>query len=409
MNVIGIVAEYNPFHSGHAYQIAQSRLILDKNTPVIAVMSGNWVQQANCAIYDKWTRARLAILGGTDLVLELPTVWATASAERFARGAVSLLHATGVVTHLSFGSESGHLDGLHEVASCLDTPEYSAALRQALERGISFPAARQAAVEQLTGCHANLLSHANNNLGIEYLRSLTALGSSIQPMTVLRQGAGHNTLTGHQQPLHVSATQIRTWLTQGNAACAQSYLLPDVLSHLPHEFPDLFHAQRAILSGFRKMDAQDWSLLPDSGVSEGLPARLAQTGHKANTLEEFYTLCSTKRYTNARIRRLVLWSYLGLSNSDFIDSPLYLRVLASNSRGLTLLKQMKKHASLPILTKPAHAKNLSSDAKAAFELESRCTDLYDLCYPTPPSPGREWTTNPLILVEAPGRCHHVSL
>lgn len=403
MNVIGIVAEYNPFHTGHAYQIAQSRQQLAEDCPVVVVMSGNWVQQANCAVLDKWNRARMAVLGGADLVLELPTVWATSSAERFARGAITLLDATGIVTHLSFGSESGNLDGLSCVAACLDTPEFSASLRQALEQGTSFPAARQTAVQTLIGTHADLLRHANNNLGIEYLRSLSALDSSIRPITVTRRGAGHNTLTGSERPLHVSATQIRAWLKEGALQAAQPYLLPDTSSHFPNQIPDLIHVQRAILAQFRRMDVCDWNNLPDSGTAEGLALRLWKAGHKAGSLEEFYSLTATKRYTNARLRRLVLWSYLGLSSPDFSDSPSYLRVLACNDRGREILKRMKKTASLPILTKPAHARVLSPCGKAAFELECRCTDLYDLCFPSPPSPGREWTTNPVMVGLTTGR------
>lgn len=397
MNVIGIVAEYNPFHTGHAYQIFQSRRQLGENTPVVVVMSGNWVQQANCAIADKWIRANLALRGGADLVLELPTLWATASAERFARGAVFLLNACGVVTHLSFGSELGKLESLQKVANCLDTPEFSDKLRSTLNQGISFASARQQAVAALIGDHAQVLDHANNNLGIEYLRSLSALGSSITPMTVLRQGAGHNTLTGHENPAYVSATQIRSWLSSSQWEQAQSYLPQNTLAHFPKQLPDFSLVERGILAQFRCMTAEDWSALPDSGTGEGLPQRLVQAGHKAGSLDEFYSLAATKRYTNARLRRLVLWSYLGLSAEDFSPHPGYLRVLGSTARGRELLKQMKLCATLPILTKPAHARALHDRSAKDFALECRCTDLYDLCFPIPPKSGREWTTNPILL------------
>ena len=153
MNIIGIIAEYNPFHTGHAFHIAQSRVSFpNESCAVVVVMSGNWVQQAHCAIADKWTRTRLALTGGADLVLELPTVWATASAERFARGAVELLDATGIVTHLSFGSESGTLIPLQAVADCLDSPDYPAQLRRFLEQGLSFPAAGSGVPAEAPAC-----------------------------------------------------------------------------------------------------------------------------------------------------------------------------------------------------------------------------------------------------------------
>ena len=398
MNIIGIIAEYNPFHTGHAFHITQSRAkFSDGESAVVIVMSGNWVQQAHCAIADKWTRAALALAGGADLVLELPTVWATASAERFARGAAELLDATGLVTHLSFGSESGTLKPLQAAAKQLDRPEYPEQLRHFLAQGSSFPVARQQAVAALTGTDAQALSTANNNLGIEYLRSLWALNSSIQPMTVRREGAGHNTMTEDAPLPHVSATQIRRWLTEGKRDCAQPYLLPQTLEQLSSTFPDLAQAERAILLRVRTMTAADWSRLPDSGTTEGLPLRLERAGQQARSLDEFYQLACTKRYTNARLRRLVLWSYLGLTKRDFSAHPAYLRVLGSNTTGRQLLRQMKDTASLPILTKPAHARKLDLEGQQQFDLEVRCTDLYDLCFPTIPTPGREWRTNPILM------------
>ena len=259
MTTAGIVAEYNPFHTGHAYQISQTRQQLGEDTAVVVVMSGCWVQQAGCAVADKWTRARLALMGGADLVLELPTVWATASAESFARGAVSLLHATGVVTHLSFGSEHGDTAGLERVARCLDTPEYRDALAVHLKQGMSFPAARQRGVEDLLGTEGTLLATPNNNLGIEYIRSLNALNSPIRPVTVLRKGAAHNTIVD-DTPEFLSATQIRRDLKAGDWSHAAPYLLPgsrEVLEGSASGLPGLDVAERAILARLRTMTAAD--------------------------------------------------------------------------------------------------------------------------------------------------------
>ena len=173
MKIAGIVAEYNPFHTGHAYQIACTRAQLGEDCAIAAVMSGHWVQGGRPAIADKWTRTRLALLGGADLVLELPTVWAVSSAETFARGAVGLLAAAQVVDVLSFGSECGDADKLQRAAICLNSPEYEAGLRRLVEGGTPFAAARQGAVEGLLGPElAELLSTPNNNLGVEYIRAL---------------------------------------------------------------------------------------------------------------------------------------------------------------------------------------------------------------------------------------------
>ena len=391
MNAIGIVAEYNPFHTGHGYQLTSGRTALGEDTPVVAVMSGNWVQQARCAVADKWTRAKLAMLGGADLVLELPTVYAMSSAEKFAQGAVEILNAAGVITHLSFGSECGDADKLARTAEGLTSPEYLAALRELTDSGLSFAACRQKAAEQVLGEElGSLLSTPNNNLGVEYIRALKALNSPIVPTTVVRKGAAHNTIR-EDRPEFLSATQIRAMLYAGDFEGAQEWIVPggaDILKDA--DLPDLKWVERAMLAKVRTMSSEDWALLPDSGQAEGLPRRLEKAGQQCRSMEEFFELAKTKRYPHARLRRLALWAWLGLKEADRCEHPPYIRVLGFNERGQELLKQMKKTATLPIVTKPAHARKLDEAGRRLFELESRCTDLYDLCYETIPAPGREW-------------------
>ena len=398
MNVLGVTAEYNPFHTGHQYQLQASRQLLEPDTAVVAVMSGNWIQQADCAIADKWVRSRLALMGGADLVLELPTPWATASAEAFCRGAVSLLHATGVVTHISFGSECGDVEALARIAHCLNSPGYGAALSGSLARGLSFPAARQEAVRRLLGDGADLLDTANNNLGVEYLRALDLLHSSITPITIPRLGAGHNSITTEVVP-HISATQIRRAIRSGMPEQISPYLLSGEAELLEGCCTSSQHIHRAMLARLRSMSREDWANYPDSGVAEGLPQRLYNAARQSRSMEEFYVLAKTRRYTHARLRRLALRAFLGITADQLPDAPPYLRVLGFNGRGQQLLKDMKKNATLPLITKPAHARALDSEGRRLFELEARCTDLFDLCLDEIPVPGREWTTGPVILKE----------
>lgn len=412
MGAIGIVAEYNPFHTGHALQLARTRELLGADLPAVAVMSGCWVQQADCAIADKWTRAKLALMGGVDLVLELPTVWAVSSAESFARGAVSILNAAGVVDVLSFGSESGDIGQLGRVAACLDGGEYPALLKEQLSRGLSFPAARQRAAEQLLGTDAAVLSRPNNTLGIEYLRALHTLGSPIRPVTVKREGAGHNeaaVFAGDttreetnrlfwQHNTTLSATAIRGYLTEGEWERMAPYLPQgglELLRESAPELPVLARLERAILARVRTMSAEDWGRLPDAGAAEGLPNRLERAGRTCTSMAEFFDLAKTRRYTHSRLRRLVLWAFLGLTAADVPGAPPYLRVLGFSARGQELLKEMKKQAALPILTKPAQAKDLPEPGRRLFQLESRCTDLYDLCRAAPRPAGEEWTRSPV--------------
>lgn len=418
MQVIGIVAEYNPFHIGHAYQIRESRRLVGTDSAVVAVMSGNWVQQADCAIADKWLRARLALVGGVDLVLELPTVWATASAEGFARGAIALLESTGVVDHLSFGSECGCAESLDQIAACLSSAPCQEAIKALADTGLPFPQCRQRAVEAILGREAAApLSRPNNNLGIEYIRALKDLHSSIRPLTVLRRGAQHNSLAFGQikadsplagsaatdMPRFVSATQLRMDLMEGHWDRAEHYLGGEGRALLEGNtvgLPSLGRVERAILAKFRTMTAEDWAQLPDSGQAEGLPQRLERAGRSCTDLQEFFDVVKVKRFTHARLRRLVLRAYLGIAQSEIPDRPCYLRVLGMNARGRELLRDMKQRVALPILTKPAHVRTLSSEGQRLFELERRCTDLYDLCFDTIPAPGREWRTGPVVLEEA---------
>ena len=402
MQVIGIVAEYNPFHTGHAYQIARTRQALEENCAVVAVMSGNWVQGGRPAVLDKWTRARLALLGGVDLVLELPTVWAVSSAETFARGAVTILERSGVVDVLSFGSEYGDVEKLRRLAASLNTPEYEERLRRFVGEGMPFAAARQAAADSLLGEELSLLlSQPNNNLGVEYLRTLDSLNSKIRPMTVRREGAPHDSLLdGAVRPPYLSATQLRYFLERGEWEEASSYLPKggwEPLSEGWNGFPSLQRMERGILAKLRTITAEDWAKLPDSGAGEGLPPRLERAGKQCRSLEEFVALAKPKHWTQARMRRLLVWAYLGLTQTDRPGQPAYLRVLGFNTRGQEVLRQMKERSSLPILTKPAHARQLPEKGKQLFELEARCTDLYDLCLETVPGPGREWTTGPVRL------------
>ena len=373
MEAVGVIAEYNPFHAGHAFHIAETRRMLGE-CAVVAVMSGNFVQRGDCAVLDKWTRAKAALEGGADLVLELPTVFALSSAEGFAHGAVRLLEAAGVITHLSFGSECGDVDALRRAAVCLDGEEYQAGLRRFLGEGLPFAACRQEAVGELLGRSlAGLLALPNNNLGIEYIRALSAFGSAIRPVTVPRAGAGHD---GGGHPDYPSASFLREQILAGE---------------LPADNPaSLRYGERGALARLRVMDEGDFAALPDSG--EGLSHRLYRAVRRGRTLEEVYNLAKTKRYAHSRIRRMALWGALGLREYHRPAGPPYLRVLGANGRGKEVLREMKGRAALPIITKPAHGRGIP-----LLELEARCTDFYQLCRREPGPCGAEWTHGPVMI------------
>ena len=393
MRTIGVIAEYNPFHSGHRHHLAQVRETFGQDAAVVCVMSGNFVQRGDAAIADKWTRAGLALEGGADLILELPTLWAAASAEAFARGGAALLEAAGCVDLLSFGSEAGDLSPLTAAAACLDSEAWKRELRAALDKGLPFPAARQRAAEAIIGPDAACLASPNNNLGVEYLRALRALNSRIVPHTLPRLGAGHDE-EGEEKALHLSGSVLRKRLLSGEGPL-EPYLTPEAVAALTKDPAGLAFCARGVLARLRSLEAEDFARLPDCG--EGLSNLLRDAARQAGTLDELYALVKSKRYTSARVRRLVLWAFLGLTEADRPECPPYLRVLGFTDRGQQVLRTMKRTAALPVLVKPAHIRRLDETARRVFALEARCTGLYDLCrrdFGTIPGPG-EYTAGPV--------------
>lgn len=386
MKTIGIVAEYNPFHTGHAWHIQRTRQLFQEETAVMAVMSGNWVQRGECAVAGKWARTEMALAGGVDLVLELPTVWATTSAEGFARGAVSLLAATGAVDVLSFGSECGDLPALRALAKCLNSPDFSQTLRRELEPKKNFAQCRRQAAAHLLGEEtAALLDLPNNNLGVEYLRFLPP---DIKAVTIPRRGAGHDSPSeGKGFP---SASLLRQKLRAGEVTGVFPFLpLP-----WKGEVADMKHLERALIARLRSMTLAETESLPDSG--DGLAARLLFAARQTASLEELYSLTKTRTYTHARVRRLALYALLGLREQDRPAAPPYIRVLGFNRRGRDVLRKMSGTATIPFSVKPAHIPRFSPETQALFTLEERFTDLYSLCFPTPRPGGLEWTTNPIV-------------
>ena len=370
MKTVGIVAEYNPFHDGHRHHIAETRRRLGEDWGVVAAMSGNFVQRGDCAITDKWERARAAVEGGVDLVVELPTVWAASSAEHFAFGAVSILRLAGVDA-LSFGSESGDGERLAAAAAALDSAPFKGALRRHLDQGLPFALCRQRAAEELLGAEgAACLASPNDNLGVEYLRSAARLDFAPRVLAVPRVGAGHD---GGHHPVYPSASHLREEILRGERPMANPAALR-------------FH-ERGVLGRLRSMEVEELERLPDSG--EGLAGRLHQAAREAVSLEQLYELAKTKRYAHARIRRLVLWAWLGLTERDRPERPPYLRVLAANGRGREILRELQ---GVRVITKPAQGKGIP-----LLELEARCTDLYALCRRTPRPAGAEWITSPAIV------------
>lgn len=373
--ITGIVAEYNPFHSGHAYQLSQI-----SSDAVVAVMSGSFVQRGDVAVADKWIRAGYAVEGGVDLVIELPAVFAINTAQKFALGAVALLDGMGV-DEICFGSECGDIDSMMQAAQLMENepPEISEKIKKLISSGMSYPAAREKAYEEMVV--PGLLATPNNILGIEYLRGLLRLKSNIIPVTVKRRGAGYND-TIPQNGI-ASASAIREILrNSGNVENFTKF------SAAPN---DLSKLDCAVIANLRMMSPKDLEKINE--VSEGLENRILRAAYECDSIEAVAEKVKTKRYTMSRIKRILISSLLNLTVDLSEHLPDYIRVLAMNDKGRTALKELKKRSSLPIITKTADYK----ENNPLFAMDVRATDIAALCESGSRQGGKDYTTSPVII------------
>jgi predicted nucleotidyltransferase len=377
MKTAGIVAEFNPLHNGHALLMQKTREAGFSH--IVVVMSGNYTQRGEPACLLKSARVRAALLCGADLVIELPLPWAVSSAENFASGALSLLDALGCVDTLSFGSECGETRSLSECARKVIELDGSQILTEKLRLGCSFPKARSLALDDSA---AAILENPNDTLAVEYIKAILRQKSPIMPMAISREGAGHD---ASETGSTASASAIRAMLSSGR--------YEDAYSFMPKEAADIFSAEISlrkgpfidskfetlILAQIRRMSIEDFIKLPD--VTEGLEQRVFQAAQNSCTLEELYAAIKSKRYTMSRIRRIVLYAFLGIEKSAFMYMPPYLRVMGFNDRGIDLLRIAKTRARLPIYMRFADFKQSDNYSKLIYELECRSSDLYSLCLP----------------------------
>ena len=395
MVVAGVIAEYNPFHLGHAHHLRETRR--RGATHIVAVMSGHFVQRGEPALLDKWTRTQAALLGGADLVLELPLPYAMATAQRFAFGAVAALDALGCVDLLSFGSECADLQLLQAGERLLQGEEIRPHLAGFFAQGYPFPKARQLAAQALGQEELiPLLTKANDILAMEYLAQLKKVGSSIEPLAIPRMGAGHDACTPSGG--FASASWLREQITGGQpwaemvppqAAALYSQALEDGRGPVT-----LKALEKPILTTMRCLTPQGVQDLPD--LSEGLENRLL-AARGACSLEELFGQIKTKRYPLARIRRLVLSAFLGIPEGLSSQRPPYLQVLGANERGFQLLSRAKGTATVPLSHSLAKLERQGSTAQKVAALQAHSGDLWALGLPKVGPTGLEYTHPPVFL------------
>ena len=369
MDVTGIICEYNPLHLGHKKQLDIIKAT-HPDSGIVCLMSGNYVQRGMPAIMDKSLRAQAAIVCGADLVLELPVTASLSSAEGFAREGVRILG--NFCNRLCFGAESADKDTLMATAQALLSPDFSIALRTQLDKGLSFPAARQAALQDM-GLSANILTQPNDILATEYCKAILSLELPMESMPIIRQGSYHDTTADRENP---SATALRNLMLNRDTW----------LDYVPEKAKDClstaaFHAlsagEQAILYRLRTMTVLDFESLPYG--SEGLWRKLMHNARTLSTLEEIITATKSKRYTRTRLDRMVMCAFLGIMEADIASPAPYARVLAFNDKGREILKAARQTGLFP---------NVGETIEHPYQaLENRCTSLYSffsLDNPEPP-------------------------
>ena len=385
MKVAAIIAEYNPFHNGHKYQVDKLRQMLGEETAVIAIMSGNFTQRGEPAITDKTIRARAAIECGVNLVLELPFPFSMSSAEFFAKSGVAIAESIGVVDYLVFGSECGDVNELSDVASVMLSPEYQLTLEtlqnDPLYREFGYPEICEIALSRVYDKEITREFFTPNNiLGIEYIKALSSLGSNITPLTVRREGAGYldiiNPMTEFQ-----SASAIREEICDNNLSAldfvpkaAKSIYLDAIdTGKLP---ADASRLDLAVISYFRlNSPTADVDIHDAAG---GLYNRLCEMSAEATSISNLTNLTETKKYTSARIRRAIWNSYFGVTSSDVRSLPSYTQVLGMDSVGRSVLKRIKKESNFAVITKPSSYKELDEQVIRQKELSNKADSVYAL-------------------------------
>ena len=390
--VLGIIAEYNPFHNGHLYHIARTKQETNAQY-IVAVISGNFVQRGNTSIVNKWVKARMALLNGVDLVIELPTVYSISSAENFAEGAIKIFNSLGVVDTISFGMEASDISTLNNIANVLysEPKEYITMLGHELKKGNSFPKARENALMVYLNDikrYANVLSGSNNILAIEYLKAMKKTKSTITPIGIKREKVLYN--DKYIVDEFASATAIRKMLMTNQlndiskVMPRNSYLkLGEELKN-GHYVIDLSRFEKEIIYTLRKMSVTDVAKLPD--VSEGLENSIKNAADSCNTLEELINIVKTKRFTQTRIQRILLYALLGIDKKKMETSRKitpYVRVLGFNNKGKELISEMMNlNPKLNVVTsvKKYIDEVANRNLKEMLETDILATNIYTLGY-----------------------------
>ena len=395
ITTVGIIAEYNPFHNGHAYHIRKAKELTNADYCVV-VMSGDFVQRGAPAIYDKYTRTEMALASGADLVLELPSIFATCSAEDFAACSVALLAGLGVVDSLCFGSECGDVEKLSSIASILATEPsiYSENLKQELRKGFTFPQAR---IQALVSCgavtkeEASILSAPNNILGIEYIKALIRQNSKIKPVTLNRKGSGYHE-TNLTIDRYSSATGIREFLKESGQNLRDNN---PILAHVPDSVKPIMEKSLPLFSDdfgvllnatLLRLSHEEVPYITYADVSEELSRRMRKQLPNYVSMDEKINQLKTRQYTYTRISRALIHILLGITKKQVEEARKagyapYGRILGFRKNSVSLLNAIKKRGSIPLVAKTADAeKNITNVAASMLRQDFYSSHIYQTVY-----------------------------
>lgn len=389
--VLGIIAEYNPFHNGHLLHLEKSKKICDAQYSV-CVMSGNFVQRGNTSIVNKWIRAEMALKSGVDLVLELPTVYSISSAENFAEGAIKLLNSLKIVDTISFGSENSDINVLNRISSVLheEPKQYLEFLNSESKKGLSFPKARENAILLYLNDkkYLNILNQPNNTLAIEYLKALKKYKSHISPISVKREKVFYNSNCIVDE--YASATAIRNMIINEQfndirkVVPASSYNLLMNEIEEGHLVIDIFKFEKEILYTIRRLSADDIKNFPE--VTEGLENAIKNASNSCNNLSELINMIKSKRYTHTRIQRILLYILLNITKKDMYLSRKnipYARILGYSPQGKELISEIyKANPKITLITSVKNFLDSSNNKTYKYMLNKDilATNIYTLAY-----------------------------
>ena len=404
--VVGIIAEYNPFHNGHSYHIQNTKVLTGADF-VVAVMTGNFTQRGNTSVVDKWEKTKMALNGGADLVIELPTIYSISSAENFANGAIKILNTLGIVDSISFGMEADDISTLNNISNVLymEPPEYKAILEHELSKGSSFPKARENALMMYLNDikrYANVLKGSNNILAIEYLKALKKQKSNLVPIGVKREKVYYNSTKIIDE--YASATGIRNLLLHNQLEEVRKVVPAKTYSLLLNNIRqgtyvlDITTYNNEIIYKLRSMSVKEIANLPD--VSEGLEYLIKDASNKTNNLIELINKVKSKRYTQTRVQRILLYALLGITKKDMEISKKmtpYIRVLGCSENGKMLLSQMNSKAKVITSFKKFEKSNKNRKIKRILEIDKKATDIYTLGYKKESKAGLDYTKGLILM------------